>query len=304
VSDERDERPLPAPRIASELPRVQAGDLVLIDPRGAVMSRRRARVRGGLVLGTLAAACGIMFAVDPLLGGIYTGVLALRLVPALLRTRRMRAIVALIAVGDLDRGERELDRFAQRASRRWRANVVQARAVIAWKRGQLERALAECEACAVLLPAPRRGFRVVYWQNLFNHAHVLLELDRAGEAWPLVERAAGAPPGEWYQLQLRALRLHDAFARGRDGDLGSDDDLHDRVRDLLRYNHTGVSLAMLAWAYEARGDAEMTTHLLGEVPARFLAPTGTVASMYPRLWAWLAPKLEAVEAAAAEEPLP
>jgi hypothetical protein len=201
--------------------------------------------------------------------------------------------VQLLRAERLDEVDREIEQLERRGAS---ALAAYARAAVAIRRGQLDVALAATERCAGLMPAPDRRMPHIYWMNAFVRAGLLLELGRFADASLVTERAMAAPGGDVYALFKRGLEAHRAFVRDRDDELGTDDQLHDRVRDALRYNQTGATVAILAWAYDKRGEPDMSAHLLGEVAPRCPHGVESIARTHPRLWAWLEPKLAALPA--------
>ena len=210
--------------------------------------------------------------------------------------RRLHVAAGLVTDGKLDEAEQLLDQLARAARPRTRANLEHLRAVADRRRGDLERALVHADACARLGPPRRRAANLVYWQNQFERLSILLELGRAEPARAALAVVAGAPPGEWFVWQRRKARLHAAFAGCAEPP--DDETLHAWARDALGYNHTGILCGLLGWAFDRRGDAEMSALCLREAPARFLRGPEPVATGYPRLWAWLGPRLEEAAAAA------
>ncbi len=293
MTDDDAPRPLPALRFAGKLEHLKAGEHVAVSKNGDVMTPRGIRLRVALTYGWIGACCAVMFWSAPVVGAVYTAGLGGFIVMRRAKARAFNRIPRLIMNDRLDEAARELDLLdQQKLATAWRAPLANWRAALCWRRGELEPALASARRCLELLPSPARNRHVVYWQNQFTLANLLLVLGRLEEAAPFVAEAMRAPAGEWYRVQQRALEAHRAFATGRHAELGSDDDLHDRVREALRYNHTSITLANLAWAYEQRGDADMATHLLAEVPARLHFTSAAInARMYPNVWAWLGPRL-------------
>jgi tetratricopeptide (TPR) repeat protein len=303
MADDGLPRPLPALRFAGKLEQLKAGEHVAVSPTGAVIGAAAIRRRRVLYSGWLATLCISAVWINPVFGAIYTVGVGALVGTRIARLRTFNRIPRLLMEDRLDEAERELD-LADRRSLRpsWRGALASWRAALCWRRGDLEAALTAARRCLELLPAPSRGHANIYWQNQLALSNLLLALGRADEAAPFIAQALKAPAGEWYRVQQRALEAHRAFALGKDHELGSDDDLHDRVREGLRYNHTGMMLGALAWAYAQRGDDDMAAHLVAEVPSRLLFSTVEAhARMYPRLWAWLEPRIPAPDADAEDD---
>ncbi len=286
------------PPVARDLPSLRAGQRVLVGRDGGVVSPTANRRRIALNLSLVAVGGAALIVFNPVMGAVVAAGMAIGVVPTIRRNRRLREIVRLALADQLDEAERALDAFRAPllGGKRRRANVAAIRATIAERRGNLAAAIGHADECARLLPVPRRGFAILYWQNQFNRASWLLELGRDDEARDQIKRAGRAPAGEWYAMQYRFLILHGAF-EGVSA-LPDDGKLHDWLRDALRYNHTGMHLALLAWAFEQRGDADTASHAIAEAPARFLRGTALTARVYPRLWAWVGPRLVEAQAAA------
>jgi hypothetical protein len=287
------DRPLPALRLADSLARQRPDELIAVGRDGVVISRKQVRRRMAVYYGLLGAASATAIALSPVFGIPYAAILGGIVLMKRRRIQRLNRVVQLLRADRLDEVDRELDTL-ERRDWRSRALAAYARAGVAVRRGQLDTALASTERCASLMPSVDRAMPHVYWMNLFLRASILLELRRLGDASPVIERAMAAPDGEVYALFKRGIEAQRAFARGQDDELGTDDQLHDRARDALGYNQTGITVAILAWAYERRGDIDMSAHLLGEVVARCPHGVEAIASAHPSLWAWLEPKLAAL----------
>jgi hypothetical protein len=285
-----DARPLPALRIADELERLQPDEMVAIHRDGRVLGRTQRRVRIGLAFGAIGAACAWTIALAPPVGIVYTGLVGAFVAARLRGARKLNAVPRLIRAERLDDAERVIERL-DRGGWRQRAMAQYGRMLVAHRRGQLDAALAASERCAQLLTGPDRFLYAVYWMNVMARAMLLLELGRDADA--ALARVAQAPDGEVFAIAKREVALLRAFVRDRADELGDDDALHARAKDALRYNHTGLTIALLAWAYGRRGDDEMCAHLVAEVAPRCQHGVALLARMHPRVWAWLEPRLEA-----------
>jgi tetratricopeptide (TPR) repeat protein len=297
-----DEQPLPIRRSdARDLPSLRAGQRVLVGPDGSVVSPRVHRRRLAAQYGLLALSCAAFTVLNPPLGAAVSAALAVGGVAQVRWARRLREAIRLVIDDQPDAAERALDALGPPILRRRRrlANVAQIRSLVCERRGDLAGAVAQADVCERLLPTAVRGYALVYWQNQYNRAHWLLELGRLDDARAAVARCGRAPGGEWYKLQYRFLLLHAAFVGA--GALPDDDRLSDWLRDSLRYNHTGATLALLGWAFEQRGDADSAQLAFAEAGARFLKGTAVVARVFPRMWAVLGPKLDEAAARAAAE---
>jgi hypothetical protein len=83
-----------------------------------------------------------------------------------------------------------------------------------------------------------------------------------------------------------------AFHAGDARRLPDDEELYDWAKAALRTSRFGVSVALLAWAFAERGDAEMAGHMLREAPTRLA--TEFLPESAPRLSKWLDDKLAAL----------
>jgi hypothetical protein len=276
---------------------------VLVGRNGAVVSPR-ANQRARIVQLVLAAGVGaIAVAANPIVGAaVVAGGLA-----GVGASRRwvltVNRAIRLASADDPDDAERVLDALGEpimnRAPRR--AHVALARALIAERRGDLATAVAHADECSARMPTPRRGYYIVYWQNLFNRCGWLCELGRVDDARAALARCGRAPGGEWYVSHYRGVALRAALIGATD--VPADDVLYAWLRDALRYNHTGVTIAVIGHFLEQRGDAESAVHAYEQAGVRFLdAKTPErIARIYPTLWALIGPKIEAARAKAEAE---
>ncbi|MCA9674026.1 MAG: hypothetical protein KC464_03210, partial [Myxococcales bacterium] len=120
---------------------------------------------------------------------------------------------------------------------------------------------------------------------------LLWELGERDRAEATMAELAATPPGAWYELRRRAVRLLRAYRLDDDRDLPDDDTLIDWAKGLLRRNHPFPDMALLAWVFERRGDADMVALLLGELAQRLPVPYERLVLMYPSLDPWLGPRL-------------
>ncbi|HTJ41344.1 MAG TPA: hypothetical protein VL463_04585 [Kofleriaceae bacterium] len=166
-----------------------------------------------------------------------------------------------------------------------RALLAYVRGQIAWARGDLDGAIASFTQAAKGMPVPVRGYEVFHWRVQFHVVDVLLERGRHDEVKPYVERARKAPrDGEWrrFHLGLDAILAH---AHDRPDQLG---DLDARTRE-ARELKDGMSLAVIAWAHERRGDDAIA--LYAEAAAIVVPKREIWMKRYPSSWAKLEAKL-------------
>jgi len=288
VSD--DERPLPAIRLADRLDKLRPGEMVAVGRDGNVLDRRTRVRRAILPLAMIGAFSTWAIITAPVVGIAYVAFVGGWIGLTMRWARTINKIGRLIRAQRFDDAERAIAAL-ERRGRRDKGIAAFYRALLAQHRGDSEAAVVAARACEQILTSPDKRTYYAYWANAFVLAGALYELGRVDEAKAAHERANRAPDGEFYRHMKRGLEAQRAFATGRHEELGTDDDLHDRVREALRYNHTGLTVALLAWAYDQRGDAEMASHLAGEVGSRCIYGLESIERMHPRVWAWLGPKI-------------
>jgi len=117
----------------------------------------------------------------------------------------------------------------------------------------------------------------------------LISLGRLPEARERLAALGPVPEGEYLRIHHWTLELYLGLAEGRHG--LSEDELYRRSRAALAITSAAGLLGLLAWAYESRGDAEMSRHLLTECLDR---KEGTrIAAALPLLQRWLDEKASA-----------
>ena len=160
---------------------------------------------------------------------------------------------------------------------RERALFAHLRGKLEWARGRLEPAIERLRECTAILPAPGRA-EALHAMNVAASAAVLIELGRIRDADAVIASIAGAARG--------VLELHRAFRRVRDDELGDLRAREDETTDPL-------GRALLAWAWERRGDAARAQELIAGA-REGLAERDELPRMYPSVWAWLGPRLGGV----------
>jgi tetratricopeptide (TPR) repeat protein len=285
-------------RFADKLESLRPGEFIAVGRDGRALGRSEIRARRTFLLTALGTACAAAILINPFVGLIYTGMLGGWVALSFRRAGIINRMLRLIRAERYDDAEREIASLDRRGGL-YHSVAWQGRMLIACQRGRLEEACAAAEACERLTSPRRRAH--VYWSAQFVRASVLFELGRVDEARAVLDKAMKAPDGELFVIIKREQECLLAFVTDRPDGLGTDDQLHERVRTALRYNHTGMTVALLAWAYERRGDAEMCEHLVGEVESRCVHGPALIERMHPRVWAWLGPKLDAARAKAAAE---
>jgi len=258
----------------AELPEARAGALTA-RPRPAPMNNLYA----ALILGT----CVWSTAAAPVVGvplSVGTAIVST------MRARQRRAIghmASLFDDGRVEESARQIDAIDRmRLFRDHRAWFERCRSLLQWERGELALALAAAERCEVHV----LGGTAMFWDNRFAQATLALELDDA-RAMDLVALAREARAA--HDVERRRLDAHVAFALGRSDALGTDDELRARAAG-LHGPRSVHALAALAWALSQRG-LDAGEHLRA---VRARVDRARAPRMYPRLWAWLGPQLDAL----------
>ena len=286
----------PKLRLAESLADRKPGETVALDRRGEVIGRRRVRrlqVINGAATVAIVASAAVLFGPPGAIGGAVGAV-----VGALLRRRRygkLRDALALVAAWRDDEARallRELQ--TARARRSVRMSAERLLGVVAWRAGAHQEALDHVErALAMATPAERAGVGGDLMTVM--RIQLLIELD-VERARALLPELARAPATELFVNERRAIDLDLAFRRDRPDELPDDLELHDWARSALGDNAGGGRLGLLAWAFDRRGDKDMSALLLGEVESHLPVPLARLAPMVPRLHAWLAPRIAALPA--------
>src|SRR5205823_5637570 len=152
-----------------------------------------------LLFGGLGAACAGMIVMWPAFGVTYTAILAALLGRKMTRYRDLNRILRLMRDDRFEDAERAVTQLeARRRGGAYDATCAWARAIILCHRGDLDGALAQSLRCSQLMRVPPPVYHVVFWQNLFIQAGLLLELGRTEEASAVFARLANAPKGEFF----------------------------------------------------------------------------------------------------------
>jgi hypothetical protein len=162
---------------------------------------------------------------------------------------------------------------------------------LCWTRGKLEAALDGFVACTRLLPRPVTGFERGHWHARFAIANLQLELGLLHLAEASCTRAFEAP--DWPELRVwrTGLETHHAFAHDRPDELGDATQLAPRAI-VARGGQQGLVMAVIAWAYEARGSLETAASLRDEARGWLARNPDFWRVLYPHTWARLAPQLD------------
>ena len=284
-------------RVANTLEEAGPRDLVHIDARGRVRSRAKARVLATLYWGTLTALVGV----EAFLGHSLFGLPGLSIAAALggymgwvgTRLIYLRRGLELLTESKLD----DADAFFQRVAnarlvpRRLRARAWGGLAATASVRGDPETALAHLRESLRLQGKSRRAIGLA---AKHSEIKLLARLGRIPEARELMALLPqGEPKGEYTLLSHYSTHLYVAF---RDGKHDFDDGaLHDMAAFALPITSAAPLLALLAWAFEKNGDADMRELLLDEALDRH--PGDLLSMTMPNLQRWMdeAPRARAAE---------
>jgi hypothetical protein len=206
--------------------------------------------------------------------------------------RDIGEIYRLIGVGKRIQAERLLSRReGMPTNATGRAILAYLRGVLDWERGDLEGAAASFDACLTLMPAPDPVHGTMWWTSLLNLTNLQLELRRLHAADRSLALIRERSPGAAWAWQVAAIEAHHARAHERSDALGDDAQLHARAREASTHEDGGPTLANLAWLLEQRGDLDAAATLFAQVPSLLKPSRHYWLRHYPRMWAWLEPRL-------------
>jgi tetratricopeptide (TPR) repeat protein len=117
----------------------------------------------------------------------------------------------------------------------------------------------------------------------YQEIRLLAELGRAQEARIALDAAGDAPEGEYLRVAHWTTELSVHLAENVCP--LDDDELHERARKGLAMTTGSVLLGLCGWAFSARGDDDMATHLVTEAFDRIQPER--LARMAPRLYQWM-----------------
>ena len=270
---------------ANDLESATAKQILAVDTRGNVISRRARRLRSFAYHGILAGLIGV----EGLAGYALYGVAGLSIAAVLgalvswrlrLNAKRGEGVRA-IAAFDLDAAERIFSAIQKRRllPRRWRAHTYDWLAQCAMLRGDAALALERTREAL-----RRRGSRPGLYNTLarMREVNCLVRLGRLEEARTCFDALGPEPAGEVPALARYTCELFLAFAEGRH--TLSDETLHERAQFALGVTLSTPLLTGLAWAFERLGDEDMAELLASE--ARDRATPG-FAKALPELAEWL-----------------
>jgi len=280
----------PALKLSASLAGASRDEFVYVGRNGQVLSPTRYRVQrvASLALAISAAVGGVALSVvigAPWLALLYVASLGYG-ANVWARSEQLKRGAALLAADRLEEAEAELWPLTRS---RWTTQTVQALAWqnlagVALRRGQTETALEHVRRC-------EQQFRRIWWVplgpwrwiNRFSEVQLLAQLGRVKEARELYRSMTRVPEGEYFVLLRMNAELMLAFAEGSAEALPTD--LHAWVRNALATTSAELALAILAWAHEERGDAEMASLLVAQ--ARDRIDAAVFGRMFPTVYAWL-----------------
>jgi hypothetical protein len=287
-------------RVSSSLESSRPGEVLMLDNQGDVVdgrAMRRAAWRNWSLLfgftGATAALVGAMVASPAV--GVLAATVGLGV---MLRQSRhghsLRQALVLASSGRRDQAAAAVGEIERRGVHpAYRAVVDYLAGKLAWQHGRYEDALGRFERVDSLLRKTRRPEDSgLYWICAFERAQLFAVMGRLPDARRVRAELEGSPRGEYFAMELALTDLMIAFHADAPDELPRDEDLFDWGKQMLRVSRFGANVALMAWAFEARGEPEMAKlclrHASERIEFEFLADT------VPKLHAWLGPKLEAL----------
>lgn len=298
-----EEGPAARLKVATSLESAQKDELVLLDPRGAVMDRwgvRRAFARAyasALAQGAAWGAALVSAAwLHPLAGAVGLGGYVWFVSAKLRWQMPLKRALALLSARRYDEAYAKLGALVETPMpAAHRQHVKQLLAGVTWVRGDLPRALALFEE-AIADTAPMRSANAVAcrWICVLSRAHLLVVMGRAAEVLPRQRDLDDAPPGDFFGLLRQQVTLELAFDADAAALLPDVLLIHDWTRAALLRNRFGTMLVYLAWAFAKLGDDEMARLCLAESAERLEHP---IDRSNPKLHAWMVERQAAWAAA-------
>lgn len=294
-------------RVSSSLDTARPGEVLLLDDQGRVLgpkAMRRATIVGwgvvGSVVGVGAGAIGVLVAP---VAGVLVGAMTMGFLLWQLRHGRdFQKALALASAGRRDEAYAIVGELERRQlGNQFPPFIDYLAGKLEWQRGQHEAALRRYERALAALARMRGRGRGMYWICTFDRVQLLAAMGRLADARAARAELEDAPRGDYFAMELALTDLMIAFHAGEPGALPGDDELYEWAKAALRTSRFGASVVLLAWAFDARGDDDMATHLLREAPARL--ETEFLAETTPRLHAWLEERLAKVPAGEPDDDL-
>jgi hypothetical protein len=277
---------LPPAKVARNLQVASARELVYVDRNGRVRSPARLRAMQaasyGVMAGLLGGATAFYYATIGPAGIVVGGALALWFARVVGTGFSLRDGLRLMVADRFEEAAVVFTRIARGrlVPRRLRAhaehNLGHCRAIA----GQHDEALALYRS-AVARWGSGRGLRASLARR--SEVFALINLGRLTEARARLAALGPVPSGEYLRIQHWTLELYLALAEGEH--TFSEDELYRRSRAALEITTAAALLGLLAWAYDRKGDEEMSRHLLDECLDRHFGPR--ISGSLPLLQRWL-----------------
>jgi hypothetical protein len=278
--------PAPAVKIASSLQAASRRDVLHVDGKGRVRSPARYRLlqygwyasMAGVVAGGTALYYTLIgpssIAVGAALGLWYGHLVR--------RYWSLRDGIKLLTADRFDEAAASFTRTAtaRGVPRRLRALAEQNLAACKMIGGQYGEALVLYRSSM----GRWRSSRTLH-AMLARHGEViaLINLGRLPEARARLDALGPPPDGEFLKINHWTVELYLALAGGANAP--GEDELFRRSRIALGITTAAGLLGLLAWAYEQRGDRDMSLHLLQECLDRHVGPR--LSGVLPLLQKWL-----------------
>lgn len=274
------------PKIAKDLESAEPHDLVHVDGKGRVRSPLRLRV----LTSTYWSVLGLLVVAEGWLGYQLMGTPGLSLAVVLgafvawvgSRHLLLRRATREALASNLDEAEARLMRIAhgRLVPRRMRASARSWLSYCASLRGDAEGALAHSRE-AVRLWGKRK--HILSTISRYGEVYALTRCGQLDEARVALEALGPMPQGEYLRITHLNVGLYLAFVEGKHS--FSDDELHEHSKNALGITAAGPLLALLAWAFEKNGDAEMAELLFEEAKDRH--PGDLLSKRMPDLQRWM-----------------
>jgi tetratricopeptide (TPR) repeat protein len=276
----------PATTVARNLQVASSREFVYVDRKGRVRSPARLRANQiasyGLMAGLLGGATALYYATLGPAGIVVGGVLGLWFARVIGTGFSLSAGLRLMVADRFDEAAAVFTRIARGrfVPRRLRANAEHHLGHCRAIAGQHEEALALYRS-AVARWGGSPGLRGALARR--SEVFALINLGRLTEARASLAALGPAPEGEYLRLQHWTLELYLALAEGHHD--FPEEELYRRSRAALAITTAAALLGLLAWAYQQRGDQEMSRHLLAECLDRHFGPR--ISGSLPLLQRWL-----------------
>lgn len=276
-------------RLAETLDGRRPDEIVLLDRRGRFVSRRSFRRRiwaiWAIALGLLVEGVVTQGLTSVIFPFSVVGTFLVLSRPRFKKHAQLRRARNLALAWRDEEARAELLAIASPGGA-IRIEVERMLAAIDGRRGDFAAALDHIDRAIEELKRRKQTKQATYWICLGMRFDILVELDvdRAAAALP---ELAQLPATAYFRSVHHYAALAIAFHRDDPRALPDDLTLHDWARTALATNGSACRLALLAWAFDRRGDREMSEHLLEQVPAHLHVPFDRVAPGSPKLHRWV-----------------